>query len=336
MRAFLGVKLGVKLRRSPGPAGSEATVPTQIRSTQTSIPAVGRALNLPIRPCHGTGRPSLMRHPIHLTIMALVGSLAASAGQAQAQAKLDAQYSVYLTGIPIGKGAIVLELSESGYAAAGSARFTGLLRMVSRGEGTSTVRGTLANGKVHSSVYAMNSKSTERTEKVEIQIANGYAKDFLVEPPPDRNDATYRVPITDLHRRNVVDPLSAGLIFVPGTGDLVSPASCARTLPIFDARVRYDVVLSYLRTEKAPQKIEGYSGPVIVCQARYVPISGHRNDRPQVQQMADNKELFVWLAPIAGTRMMVPVRVSISTMIGTLVVEATHFRVENRLQPATR
>jgi hypothetical protein len=266
-----------------------------------------------------------MRYAIPLTVLALAGSFAVQTGHAAAQAKLDAQYSLYLTGIPIGRGAIVLELSESGYAAAGSARFTGLLRMVSRGEGTSTVRGTLANGKVQSSIYAMNSKSTDRTEKIEINIANGYAKDFVVEPPPERADVN-RVPITDAHRRNVVDPLSAALIFVPGTGDLVSPASCNRTLPIFDARVRYDVVLSYLRTEKAPQKIEGYSGPVLVCQARYVPISGHRSDRPQVKQMAENKELFVWLAPIAGTRFMAPVRVSISTMIGTLVVEATHFR----------
>jgi hypothetical protein len=135
-----------------------------------------------------------------------------------------------------------------------------------------------------------------------------------------------RVPITQAARTNVVDPLSAGLILVAAPGDVMNPESCNRTLPIFDARFRYDVVLSYLRTEAAPKKTEGYQGPVLVCQARYVPIAGHRTDRPQVQQLANNRELFVWLAPVAGTRVLVPIKVSIATGIGTMVVEATRFR----------
>ncbi len=247
------------------------------------------------------------------------------AADAQQQVRLDAAYSVHLTGIPIGQGAVILDLNESGFAAAGTAKFTGLVRMISKGEGTSTVRGTFQQNRVIASLYSMQSNSTDRNEKVDINVVNGFAKEFSVLPPP-KDAEIKRVPLTQAARTNVVDPLSAGLMLVSAPGDVLNPESCNRTLPIFDARFRYDVVLSYLRTEQAPKKIDGYSGPILVCQARYVPIAGHRTDRPQVQQLANNRELFVWLAPVAGTRVLVPIKVSISTGIGTMVVEATRFR----------
>jgi hypothetical protein len=33
----------------------------------------------------------------------------------------------------------------------------------------------------------------------------------------------------------------------------------------------------------------------------------------------------VWLAPIAGTRVLVPIKVSVPTPLGTGLLEATHF-----------
>ena len=91
--------------------------------------------------------------------------LAASTPAALAQTRLNAAYSVYLTGIPIGQGAIIVDLNEAGYAAAGSAKFTGLVRMISKGEGTSTVRGSFANNRVISSLYSMQSHSVDRDER---------------------------------------------------------------------------------------------------------------------------------------------------------------------------
>lgn len=263
---------------------------------------------------------------------ALSAALVLAAGVAGAsaqQVRLDAAYSVHLAGVPIGQGAVVLDLNEVGFAAAGTAKFTGLVRMISKGEGTSTVRGSFQQNRVIASLYSMQSNSSDRSEKIDINVVNGFARDFSVMPPPKDADVN-RVPITPAARTNVVDPLSAGLMLVSAPGDVLNPDSCNRTLPIFDARFRYDVVLSFLRTEQAPKKTDGYQGPVLVCQARYVPIAGHRTDRPQVQQLANNRELFVWLAPVAGTRVLVPIKVSIATGIGTMVVEATKFRASPR------
>ena len=77
-------------------------------------------------------------------------------------------------------------------------------------------------------------------------------------------------------------------------------------------------------------KTKGYEGPVLVCAARYVPISGHRKDRPATKFMADNKDLEVWLAPIEHDHVLMPYRVSARTMIGTTVIEASEFKVQEK------
>jgi hypothetical protein len=44
--------------------------------------------------------------------------------------------------------------------------------------------------------------------------------------------------------------------------------------------------------------------------------------------MAENKDITTWLAPVAGTDVMVPVRISVKTMVGTAVIEASSFKVD--------
>jgi hypothetical protein len=46
--------------------------------------------------------------------------------------------------------------------------------------------------------------------------------------------------------------------------------------------------------------------------------------------MADNKDLEVWLAPIASDHVLIPFRVSVRTMIGTTVIEAQEFRLDEK------
>lgn len=60
---------------------------------------------------------------------------------------------------------------------------------------------------------------------------------------------------------------------------------CNRTLPIFDGAARYDIKLSYSGTRQVA--LDGCNGSVVVCQARYVPIAGHRALRPSTKFMAE-------------------------------------------------
>ena len=55
---------------------------------------------------------------------------------------------------------------------------------------------------------------------------------------------------------------------------------------------------------------------MLVCNARYVPIAGHRALRPATKFMEENKDMSVWLAPVEGQRVLVPLRIAVRTMIG--------------------
>jgi hypothetical protein len=270
-------------------------------------------------------------------LAAAVLLLFAAATPAFADARLDVRYKASLTaladmkGIEIGKAALTVDITDDGYAAAGSAKVTGLARLVSRGEGSVAARGNFVNGKVSPLTYSSTSETDKKAEEIRITLANNVVKEFAVSPPT--TPAEDRVPVTEQHRQGVVDPMSAAVISVPGSGDLLAHDSCNRTISIFDGRQRYDLVFSYERTEAA-KNVSGYSGPMLVCRVDYRPIAGHRASRLQVKFMEDNKNIFVWLAPVAGTRVLFPIRVSIVTLVGVVLVEAETFSAEAREKQA--
>jgi hypothetical protein len=132
--------------------------------------------------------------------------------------------------------------------------------------------------------------------------------------------------LSDKDTRNIVDPVGAFVIPAPIDAPPTSPAVCNRTLPVFDGYTRFDITLAYVGERKV--KTKGYSGPVAICSVRYTPIAGHRRDRPATKYMADNKDIEIWLAPVAGANALMPYRVSVRTMIGTVTGEATEFRVD--------
>jgi hypothetical protein len=148
--------------------------------------------------------------------------------------------------------------------------------------------------------------------------------EIQINPPfEERPD---RVPVLETHQRGIIDPLSAVVAVTAARGKADDPANCNRTLPVFDGTQRFNISLSYAETRTVQKP--GYSGPVLVCNVRYSPVAGHRPTRPAVKFMEENRDMSVWLAPVEGTRMLVPLRISVRTMVGTTVVEAERWRVD--------
>lgn len=251
----------------------------------------------------------------------------ASTATALADVRLKVNYEGSVTAIPVGRGEFIMDIVDGGYAVVGSARVAGIAKLVSRGHGTVSAKGTFIDGYPAPSAYMTNSESEKKKEDIRIAFANAAVSSFSVVPPTEPSKD--RIPLTENDRTGVVDPMSAAIISVPGNGDLLSPDNCKRTIPIFDGRQRYDLVFSYERTDNA-KDIKGYNGKLLVCRVDYRPIAGHKPDRLQVKYMQDNKNIFVWLAPVAGTRVLFPARVSIVTLIGIVVVQAERFEVGPR------
>jgi hypothetical protein len=70
---------------------------------------------------------------------------------------------------------------------------------------------------------------------------------------------------------------------------------------------------------------KGYAGPVVVCSVSYEPIAGHRASTALVKYLSEGREMEIALAPVAGTRLLAPFRLSVVSMLANLVVEANRF-----------
>jgi hypothetical protein len=249
-------------------------------------------------------------------------ALVAKPDPAAAQARLEARYTAYLAGLPLGKGAWVIEIGDSQFLAAASGMTTGLVRVFAAGDGTGFSRGAVVAHQFVPSAYAATISAGHKTEEVRMALAGGNVKEFDISPhtPPDPD----RIPVTEAHRRGVLDPMTASLVYVGGTGDLLTPEVCQRHLAIFDGRLRYDLSFAYKRMEKVKAE-KGYEGPALVCSVYFSPLAGHIPDRAAIKYLAKQRDMEVWLVPVAGTRVLVPFRFSLPTPLGPGVLEATEF-----------
>jgi len=250
--------------------------------------------------------------------LALVGALA----PAEAQGRLEARYTATIAGIPIGSGTWAIDVVDTQYTAAASGSTSGLLRAFTGGQGDSTARGTLNGGRPLSSTYAVTISSRKKSDVIRFTIANGNVKDLQVDPPQD--DDAERVPLTEAHQHGVFDPMTASMVRVPGNGELLSSEACQRTMAIFDGRLRYDMQFAFKRMDKV-KATKGYAGPVVVCSAYFTPVAGYIPSRAAIKYLAKQRDMEVWLAPITGTRVLVPFRAQGPTPIGQAILEAYEF-----------
>lgn len=265
------------------------------------------------------------RRPNHRIVTLAVAAAALAVafdGRALAETRLEARYTATLAGVPIGRGAWQVDVADDQYTAVASGKTSGLLAVFSSGHGTAASRGMIKGGVLQALSFVSNVISGKKIDEVRMTLSGGVVKDLSAEPPmppvPDR------VPVTEAHKRGVTDPMTGGLIAVSGNGNIVTPEVCHRTLPIFDGRGRFDLVLSFKRIERV-RADQGYAGPVVVCNVHYRPIAGHRPNRAAIRYLMEANDIEVWYAPVAGTRILVPYRISVPTVLGSAVLEADTF-----------
>ncbi|MBS7590457.1 DUF3108 domain-containing protein [Ancylobacter defluvii] len=280
-------------------------------------------------PSHLPRLPSPSRLPRSLATAGgaagILAGILAGAPPAFADGKLEARYKLSLAGLELGRAAFLLEVDDGSYTASGSARLTGVVQAVSSGKGSAGARGAVQRDGLMPRSFAMEAETDRKAEAIRLSLAGGNVTDTKVEPPVPA--AADRVPVSDKDKRGVLDPMTAALFLAPGSGDLMAPKNCERLLPIYDGRQRYDLDLSFERVDQVKAE-KGYAGPALVCRISYKPVAGHRANRTSVKYMTRNKDMYVWLAPVAGTRVLAPFRASVATAIGVAQIEAVSFQTE--------
>lgn len=254
-----------------------------------------------------------------LAVLAGALALAAGATPTFAQDAVNVGYSIRLLGLSLGTAGLSAKISPSSYEMELSAQLSGVATIVTKAQGGARSSGSIEQGRVLSRAYATASSNSRETRTVRMALNGGAVRSVEVVPPPEPHPD--RVPVTEAHKRGVVDPLSALVMPIAGRGDLIGPAACDRTIPVFDGYARFDVTLSYAGAKQVQSP--AYSGPVAVCKARYKAIAGHRANRKQTDYMEKNRQIEVWLMPVEGARVVTPYRIQVATQVGQLVIEAT-------------
>jgi 3D (Asp-Asp-Asp) domain-containing protein len=271
-----------------------------------------------------TGRPNLPA--LRCTPLCLAAAVAASlqAGAAAADpADLKATYAITLAIFTIGKVEISARFTDTGYAAEIKGLTTGLGRLVSDSHAELTGAGTISGSRVLPTSYTLRTAEGDFTTRIDMTERGGSLA--TVRADPQLIEAADRVPITQETLARIVDPVGALIVARDTAGPVDGKVVCNRTIPVFDGWVRYDIALSYKETANFVGR--GFTSQAIVCQARYVPVAGHRLSRDSVQFMAQNERLEAWLVPVKGTNLMVPVKFIIGTNVGDLALTARDFVV---------
>src|SRR5262245_23763886 len=248
---------------------------------------------------------------------------------AHAEGNLDASYTISFARIPVGEITATVVFGDSEYAISARGRAGGVMKVLSvDGEGSFNTHGTIKDGHLVPTNFTSKIVSNTETSDVTMLLDEGGVKELTVTPPPSQD----RVPVTAANRRGIVDPLTAVLFSAATAGETLSREACRRTLPIFDGHQRYDFKLAFKRMDKVTAE-KGYAGPVVVCSVNYEPIAGHRASMPLLKYLSENRDMEMALAPIAGTHLLAPFRLSAVSMLANLTVEANRF--ETTIAPAS-
>jgi hypothetical protein len=243
----------------------------------------------------------------------------AFANSAHAQTRLKAHYTISMTGVSIGQIAWLVAIGNQRYTTSANGKASGVLSVLVNGEGSVDARGIIVDGRLTPKYFTSKIADDEGNSELRMNFNDGVVKDLIDRPPAPTRD---RTPVTDADRRGVADPLSAMLM--PAGDDALAAANCNRVLSIFDGRRRYDLALAFKRIDKVTIE-RSYSGFVLVCGVVLQPIAGYRADSMLVKYVGGRRDMELWFAPVPGTSIIAPIRVTMPTLIGTLEIQADQF-----------
>jgi hypothetical protein len=248
-----------------------------------------------------------------LTQLALLYA-ASAVSVASAETKHVTEYDVKLGILPIATANFASEFNGRDYKITGSIRSAGIANIMKRVSAETSVAGRIQGDRLQSERYNLVYKLGKRTRVYDVVYRNGNVTDTTITPPPRRNQENW-VPVTPGDLRSVLDPLS-GLIFPAGA------KVCAGRVAVYDGESRMDLMLKEEGTRSFETR--GFKGDVIVCTVRYVPKSGFRRGRSDIEYLKKTP-MEVWFAKAEATNVYAPIYASIPTRMGQVHVTAVRY-----------
>jgi hypothetical protein len=244
--------------------------------------------------------------------------LLAQCYSASAQTKLDVKYAISAAKIPVGQIMASAEIGDSQYTVSANMTVSGVVRSLASGDASAVTHGSVGNGQLVPATFESRSTFPGDPLYTRVEFEDGRATKVDA-PFLDEGD---RTPLSDAQLSNVLDPLTA--LIVKQAEDAAQTCE-GRTLPIFDGHLRYDLKLSFKRSDRSNDE-PGYAGPVIVCGVVFSLPAGQRPSNP-LAKLFFGRSIEATLAPAAATTFMLPYRIVVESMLANLVVQATRLDV---------
>lgn len=261
------------------------------------------------------------------TLLVSAALLAGSAFSAAAETRHRTIFDVKFAGLPVGKATFDIRFDEAGYALDLSGKTVGVADLFAPGSGKAASEGRFVGDRIQAdrhSVLFIEKKKKPAT--LEMTFDNGAVATLKLDPDKRKKKiAPKYVEITPDQLSAVVDPAS-GIVVPVAMEKANDPGSvCNRVINIYDGDTRYDIALRYKDTRKV--ETDGYKGYAYVCQLRYRPVAGHKKNQKNVEYMAGNKLMEIWLAPMEGKNVYSPIRIEVPTWLGRVIAEPVFFGV---------
>ena len=239
-------------------------------------------------------------------------------------------YNIHFMGAHIGDFKIYSSITTRQYSLQASADISAFFGMVSWQGVTGSYGLMTANGPVPQN-YTFRYATSDKREALEIRFQQRMVQDIIINPPS--HPGSRAVPITSADLQNVVDPLSAVVLLAQGRSSRMSGGdACNKRLPIFDGRVRFDLVLSPKGTRSIGNAGKLH-GTAYVCRVNYVPIAGHKAGKSG-DYATGNSGIEIWLVPMPEAGLLVPYYVHVPTPAGTVSMVAAKIRCRDVCWPS--
>lgn len=238
-----------------------------------------------------------------------------------------AKYNLSFNSLDVGSYSFSSHVDAKGYQASSEASISALFGAY-KWKGTINTSGAITKATPKPAGYVMNFKTKSKQGSITLGFKGAdIASVQLVPSKPPNPEA---VPLKPEHYKNVFDPLSAIFAMtLSGTGK--NP--CDKRVPIFDGKARFDLTMSYKKTEKiADKQPSGQPQELIVCRVKYQPIAGHK-PKDFENPWVDYKNIEIALRPIPSAGIHVPYRITVPTTLGAAEMRATSVTISTPDRP---
>lgn len=249
----------------------------------------------------------------------LAGPVSAPAMAETLPTNLKVDYSIALGGFNLGTADVEANLGDGIYQLDATVKTEGIADQFFETTFALESRGSFSGNRVKPARFISTYQDADSSRRVELTYPSRGAPVMAAEPAYGDGFGPH-VQLNDILMTQ--DPISA--LLLPTMAATVSP--CDRSLPLFDGRRRYDLQLR----EDGMTEINGgenaYNGPAMRCTVGMLPVAGYER-KTLIKLLAREDSIRVWLAPLEGSDVWIPVRMTLRTPFGGAIMRATRFEI---------